>query len=117
MRKGRERSKCYYRYNKIENKKKKRKIQIGNFLSEIGKKNILFGIGNGAEFRPQNWVIESPDLNWKLFEKLIFLILWKPKSLFSLDMLNLVSINKFQRSSLTFNFSAEVIYIGVQSTY
>ena len=25
------------------------------------KKNILFGIGNGAEFRPQNRVIESPE--------------------------------------------------------
>ena len=34
--------------------------KIGNFLSGIGKKNILFGIGNGAEFRPQNRVIESP---------------------------------------------------------
>ena len=37
--------------------------QIGNFLSGIGKKNILFGIGIGAEFwpiRPQNLVIESP---------------------------------------------------------
>ena len=50
-------------------KKKKKKIffffffffcKIGNFLSGIGKKNILFGIGNGAEFRPQNRVIESP---------------------------------------------------------
>ena len=28
-------------------------------LSGIGE-NILFGIGNGAEFRPQNRVIESP---------------------------------------------------------
>ena len=34
--------------------------QIGIFLLELGK-NILFGIGNGAEFRPQNQVIESPD--------------------------------------------------------
>ena len=25
-------------------------------------KNILFGIGNGAEFRPQNRVIESPGV-------------------------------------------------------
>ena len=33
--------------------------KIGNFLSGMGK-NILFGIGNGAEFRPQNRVIESP---------------------------------------------------------
>ena len=34
---------------------------------EMGK-NILFGIGNGAEYRPQNRVIESPesikDLVW-----------------------------------------------------
>ena len=34
--------------------------QIGNFLSEIGKKPILFCIVNGAEFWPQNRVIESP---------------------------------------------------------
>ena len=33
--------------------------EIGNFLSGVGEKNILFGIGNGAEFRPQNQVIES----------------------------------------------------------
>ena len=51
------------------------------------------------------------------FEKLIFLILWKPKSLFSLDMFNLVSINKFQRSRLIFDLSAKVAYIGVPSTY
>ena len=36
--------------------------QIGNFTSEIGKKYILFGIGNGAEFRPQILVIKSPVL-------------------------------------------------------
>ena len=43
---------------------------------------------------------------WEFFfEKLIFLILWNPKSLFSLDMFinNIdMSINKFQRSKLTF---------------
>ena len=38
--------------------------QIGNFSSEIGKKNILFGIGNGAEFRPQNQVIKGPGTLW-----------------------------------------------------
>ena len=46
----------------MENQKKKKKkffFQIGNFLSGIGK-NILFGIGHGAEFRPQNRVIKSP---------------------------------------------------------
>ena len=35
--------------------------QIGNFSSEIGKKHILFGILNGAEFRPQILVIKSPE--------------------------------------------------------
>ena len=34
--------------------------QIGHFLSWIRKKHT-FGIENGAEFRPQNRVIESPD--------------------------------------------------------
>ena len=34
-------------------------VKLGIFCLELGK-NILFGIGNGAEFRPQNRVIESP---------------------------------------------------------
>ena len=45
-------------------KKKKKNFffgQIGIFCLELGK-NILFGIGNGAEFWPQNRVIESPVL-------------------------------------------------------
>ena len=33
--------------------------QMGIFFVELGK-NILFGFGNGAEYRPQNRVIESP---------------------------------------------------------
>ena len=46
------------------NKKKKKKK---NFFSDWEffvwnwEKNILFGIGNGTEFRPQNRVIESPE--------------------------------------------------------
>ena len=56
-------------------------------------------------------------LNGNFFEKLIFLILLKPKKLFSLDMFNLVPINKFQRSMLTFDLSAKVAHIGVPSTY
>ena len=36
-------------------------LSYWEYLSGIGKKNILFGIGNGAEFRPQNRVIESPE--------------------------------------------------------
>ena len=32
-------------------------------------------------------------------------------------MFNLVSLNKFQGSSLTFDFSAKVAHIGVPSTY
>ena len=54
---------------------------------------------------------------WELFEKLNFLILLKPKKLFSLDMFNLVPINKFQRSRLTFDLSAKVAHIGVPSSY
>ena len=50
-------------------------------------------------------------LNGIFFEKLMFLILWKPKSLFLLDMLNLVSTNKFQRSRMTFDLSAKVAHI------
>ena len=35
---------------------------IYNMEKKIVKLGIfLFGIGNGAKFRPQNWVIESPD--------------------------------------------------------
>ena len=56
-------------------------------------------------------------LNGMFFEKLMFLILLKPKKLFSLDMFNLVPINKFQRSRLTFVLSAKVAHIGVPSTY
>ena len=56
----------------MENPKKKKKkkknffffffVKLGIFCLELGKK-ILFGIGNGAEFRPQNRVIESPVLS------------------------------------------------------
>ena len=41
-------------------------------------------------------------LNGKSFEKLIFRMLLKPKSLFLLDILNLMRQCKFQRSRLTF---------------
>ena len=34
---------------------------IGNFRLDLGKKPILFGIGNEAKFLPQNQVIQSPD--------------------------------------------------------
>ena len=43
-------------------------------------------------------------------------MLWKPKTLFSHDMFNLVSINNFQRSRWTFDLSAKVAHIGVPST-
>ena len=56
-------------------------------------------------------------LNEKFFEKLIFLIMLKPKKLFSFDMFNLVPINKFKKSRLTFDLSAKVAHIGVPSTY
>ena len=48
---------------KMENPKIYIYICLANweFLSGIGK-NILFGIGNGAKFRPQNWMIERPEL-------------------------------------------------------
>ena len=35
---------------------------IGEFLTFNWENNILFGIGNGAEFRPQISANESPDL-------------------------------------------------------
>ena len=44
---------------KQKKKKKKKNCQIGIFFLNW-EKTILFGIGNGADFRPQNWVIESP---------------------------------------------------------
>ena len=49
----------------MENKKKKKKkffffFSNWEFFAWNWEKNILFGIGNGAEFRPQNRVIESP---------------------------------------------------------
>ena len=45
---------------KKKKKKKKKFVKLGIFCLELGK-NILLGIGNKAEFRPQNQVIESPD--------------------------------------------------------
>ena len=36
-------------------------VKLGIFSLESGK-NILFGIGNGAEFRPKNRVIKSPAI-------------------------------------------------------
>ena len=50
----------------MDKKKKKKKKKFFFFFSDWEffvwnwEKNILFGIGNGAEFRPQNRVIESP---------------------------------------------------------
>ena len=45
----------------MENPKKKKNFFLSNweFFDWNWEKNILFG--NGAEFRPQNRVIESPD--------------------------------------------------------
>ena len=60
-------------------------------------------------------------LNGKFFQKLIFLILLKPKSLFLLDNYvktnETMAINKFQRSRLTFALSAKVAHIVVPSIY
>ena len=60
-------------------------------------------------------------LNGKFFQKLIFLILLKPKSLFLLDNYvktnETIAINKFQRSRLTFALSAKVAHIVVPSIY
>ena len=70
MRKGKERSKCCYILLfcdeiKMENKKQKIFffffVKLGIFFWNW-EKDILFGIGNGAEFRPQNRVIESPGI-------------------------------------------------------
>ena len=72
MRKGRERSKCdcillffevviMLQYGESKNLKKKKKIvKLGIVCPELGE-NIPFGIENGAEIRPQNRVIESPE--------------------------------------------------------
>ena len=57
------------------------------------------------------------DWDFFFFEKLVFIILLRPKKVFSLDMFNLMPINKFQRSRLTFDLSAKVAHIGVPSTY
>ena len=43
----------------MENQKKN-SVKLGFFCLELGK-NIVFGIGNGAKFRSQNRVLESPD--------------------------------------------------------
>ena len=42
-------------------------------------KNILFGIGNGAEFRPQNRVIENPVYHEDshLYKSRAFINFWK----------------------------------------
>ena len=45
-------------------------VKLGFFLSGIGKKPILFGIGNGAKFRPLNWVIKSPEQTSQILGKL-----------------------------------------------
>ena len=37
-----------------------KKMSNWGFLLLNWEKNILFGIGNGAKFRPKNRVIESP---------------------------------------------------------
>ena len=57
----------------MENKKKKKKKNFffffffsnWEFFVWNWEKNILFSIGNGAEFRPQNRVIESPEISVK----------------------------------------------------
>ena len=54
---------------------------------------------------------------WKIELKSLFFEYCGSQSLFSLDMFNLVAINKFQRSRLIFDLSAKVAYIGVPSTY
>ena len=54
---------------------------------------------------------------WQFLLKVDLLNTVEANSLFSLDMFNLVSINKFQRSMLTFDISAKVAHIGVLSTY
>ena len=53
----------------MENQKKNIFLSNWEFFVWNWEKNILFGIWNGAEFRPQNRVIESPVFTWdqKLF--------------------------------------------------
>ena len=48
---------------------------------------------------------------WEIFRKVFFFLnTVEAKVIFSLDMFNLVSINKFQRSRLTFDLSATVAH-------
>ena len=54
----------------MENKKKKKIFFFFSnweFFALNWEKNILFGIGNGAEFRPQNRVIGSPAHTHKVW--------------------------------------------------
>ena len=55
----------------MENKKKKKKLSNREFFVWNLGKNILFGIGNGAEFRPQNRVIKSPVIRLPLNEQTV----------------------------------------------
>ena len=105
MRKGRERSKCYNNYillfcdeKKMENQKKKKKIffffvKLGIFFLELGKKT-LFDIGNGAEFRPQNRVIESPATSYNLYQNYL-----SKTSCFA----EIISGTDYQRENISFS--------------
>ena len=54
-------------------------------------------------------------LNGKFFGKVDFLNTVEAKVIFSLDMFNLVSINKFQRSMLTFDLSGKVAHQHIKT--
>ena len=57
----------------MENKKKKNFfLSNWEFFVWNWEKNILFGIGNGAEFPPQNRVIESPASSADFFQNQFF---------------------------------------------
>ena len=94
MRKGRGRSKCFLYSMKYREPKKKKKIFLSNweFFVWNWEKTILFGIGNGAEFRPQNRVIESPDVHpCSLIS--VFVIHYLKTKVTSLGALGRISLN------------------------
>ena len=72
MRKGRERSNCdcILLFCEIGG-------QIGIIFLLNWEKNILFGNGNGAEFQPQNRVIESPVYDAAFQQGLHYLLRYK----------------------------------------
>ena len=93
MRKGRERSKCYNNYILLFCDEIFFFVKLGIFFLELGKKT-LFDIGNGAEFRPQNRVIESPATSYTLYQNYL-----SKTSCFA----EIISGTDYQRENISFS--------------